>query len=170
MNNFTNKRLFNIDQNCKHYFYLSVIDKNQHLYEKTDYLFVDFIFSEYSYDDTYPVFKEMLNQNYPVHYMTENQYIYNAHCARQAKCESILYATRANYTISGDFLEKYLTLFLKLKAVVCSRQLNFYSNVFYITDYIQWRLDLDETNKNDKPLWYISYQASKLYNVSTMND
>ena len=130
--------LFNIDQNCKHYFYLSVIDKNQHLYEKTDYLFVDFIFSEYSYDDTYPVFKEMLNQNYPVHYMTENQYIYNTHCYRKAKCESILYATRANYTISGDFLEKYLTLFLKLKAVVCSRQLNFYSNVFYITDYIQY--------------------------------
>ena len=44
------------------------------------------------------------------------------------------------------------------------------SETKYITDYIQWRLDLDETNKNDKPLWYISYQASKLYNVSTMND
>ena len=51
----------NIDQNCKQLFFLSIIDTNQHLYEKTDYLFVDFIFQEYSYDDTYPVFDEMLN-------------------------------------------------------------------------------------------------------------
>ena len=130
--------LLNIDQNCKHYFFLNVIDKNQHLYEKTDFLFVDFIFSEYSYDDTYPVFKEMIKRNYPVHYMTENSYIYDTHCYLKPKCKNILYVTRANYTINGDFLEKYLTLFLKLKAVVCSRQLNFFSNVFYITDYIQY--------------------------------
>ena len=44
------------------------------------------------------------------------------------------------------------------------------SETKFITDYIQWRLDLDETNKNDKPLWYISYQASKFYNVSMMDD
>ena len=130
--------LLNIDQNCKHYFFLNVIDKNQHLYKKTDFLFVDFIFSEYSYDDTYPIFKEMLKRNYPVHYMTENSYIYDTYCYGKPKCELILYATRANYTINGDFIEKYLTLFLKLKAVVCSRQLNFYGNVFYNTDYIQY--------------------------------
>ena len=39
-----------------------------------------------------------------------------------------------------------------------------------VYDYTQWRLDLDETNKNDKPKWYISYKASKFYNVSNMND
>ena len=39
-----------------------------------------------------------------------------------------------------------------------------------INDYIQMRLNLDETNKNDKPIWYISYKASEFYNVTTMND
>ena len=39
-----------------------------------------------------------------------------------------------------------------------------------IYDYTQWRLDLDETNKNDKPKWYISYKACEFYNVSNMND
>ena len=37
-------------------------------------------------------------------------------------------------------------------------------------DYIQWRLNLDETNKKDKPVWYISYKASKFFNVSKMLD
>ena len=130
--------LLNIDQRCKQYFFLSVIDKNQHLYKKTDYLFVDFIFAEYSYDDTYPVFSEMYDYNLPVHYLTENLNIYDSYCSREERCDPILYVQRANYTINGDFVEKYLTLFLKLKAVVCSRQLNFYANVFYVTDYIQY--------------------------------
>ena len=130
--------LLNVDQKCKQYFYLSVIDKNQHLYKKTDYLFVDFIFYEYSYDDTFPVFSEMYERNYSVHYLTENRNIINYYCYNKPRCEPILYAHRSNYTINGDFVEKYLTLFLKLKAVVCSRQLSFYANVFYVTDYIQY--------------------------------
>ena len=44
------------------------------------------------------------------------------------------------------------------------------SETKFVSDYIQWRLDLDETNKNNKPLWYISYQASKFYNVTKMDD
>ena len=32
------------------------------------------------------------------------------------------------------------------------------------------RLNLDETNKNDKPLWFIAYQATKYYNVTKMDD
>ena len=130
--------LLNIDQNCKQMFFLSVIDKNQHLYKKTDFLFVDFIFFEYSYDDTYPVFAEMFNRSYPVHYLTENSKIKDYHCYGQQKCESIIYVKRSNYTINGDFLEKYLTMFLKLRAVIGSRQLNFYTNVFYCTDYITY--------------------------------
>jgi CDP-glycerol glycerophosphotransferase (TagB/SpsB family) len=50
----------------------------------------------------------------------------------------MIYVKRANYTINGDFIEKYFTMFLKLKAVVGSRQLNFFSNVFYSTDYITY--------------------------------
>ena len=130
--------LLNIDQKCKQYFFLYVIDRNQHLFMKTDYLFVDFIFAEYSYDDTYPVFRRMYNQEYRVHYLTENLNIYNTYCNKQERCDPILYVQRSNYTINGDFVEKYLTLFLKLKAVICSRQLNFFANVFYVTDYIKY--------------------------------
>ena len=39
-----------------------------------------------------------------------------------------------------------------------------------VNDYTQWRLNLDETNKIDRPIWYISYKASKFYNVSKMEE
>ena len=39
-----------------------------------------------------------------------------------------------------------------------------------VNDYIQMRLNLDETNKNDKPLWFIAYQGTKYFNVTKMND
>ena len=32
------------------------------------------------------------------------------------------------------------------------------------------RLNLDETNKNDKPVWFEGYQATKFYNVTKMDD
>ena len=44
------------------------------------------------------------------------------------------------------------------------------SETKFVSDYIQWRLDLDKTNKNDNPFWYISYQASKFFNVTKMDD
>ena len=39
-----------------------------------------------------------------------------------------------------------------------------------VKDYTQWRLNLDETNQKDKPIWYISYKASQFYNVSKMDE
>ena len=39
-----------------------------------------------------------------------------------------------------------------------------------VKDYIQWRLNLDESNKIQKPIWFISYQATKFYNVTSMDD
>ena len=39
-----------------------------------------------------------------------------------------------------------------------------------INDFVQMRLNLDETNKNDKPIWFVVYKASEYYNVTTMND
>ena len=40
----------------------------------------------------------------------------------------------------------------------------------FINDFVQMRLNLDETNEKDKPIWYVAYQASKYYNVSKMDD
>jgi len=57
----------NITDSCKYYFYLNIIDNNKNIYNKTDYLFLDFIFADLSSDDVFPVFEKMLNLKFPVH-------------------------------------------------------------------------------------------------------
>ncbi len=128
-----------IPQKCKFDFYTYIIDNNRDLYKKTEYLFVDFIFSELSSDDVYPVFKEMKKQKLPVHYLTEKEEIYNKYCYKINKCTIIIKINKCNYYNSGDFLEKHLTLFFKLKAVISGRYTNLHSislllyNIEYIT-------------------------------------
>ena len=105
-------------QYCKYHIFLNIIDASRSLYKKEDYLFLDFVFYEYSSDDVYPIFKEMQFQKLPVHYLSENMDIYNQYCYKIDKCVDIIYANKNNYTINGNFLENYLTLILKLKQVI----------------------------------------------------
>ena len=129
----------NIGSYCKFFFYLYILDNNRNLYEKTDYLFIDLYFKELSPEDTYPVFREMAKQNYPVHYMTERQDIYDEYCTNGTKlCLNVIKIDRDNFTISGNFFENYFELFLKLKAVVTARGVRFMGNVFYNTEYITY--------------------------------
>ena len=130
----------NISKKCKYYFYLNIIDNNRYIYEKTDYLFLDFIFNEYSSDDVYPIFKEMANKNYPVHYITENFDFYQQYCHKKSKCLTIILVNKQNYTMNGDFIEKYLTLFLKLKKVISGGGIyfNYINNLFYNLNYITY--------------------------------
>jgi len=130
----------NISQICKYYFYLNIIDNNRYVYQKSDYLFIDFIFNEYSCDDAYPVFEEMSNQKLPVHYITEKLDIYQKYCFNKEKCLSIILVNRNNYIMNGDFLEKYLKLFLKLKAVISGGGIyfNYINNLFYNIEYITY--------------------------------
>ncbi|WP_405350120.1 CDP-glycerol glycerophosphotransferase family protein [Ruminobacter amylophilus] len=123
---------------CKYYFYLNLINKNEKVYLKTDYLFIDFIFKDLSFDDAYPIFKEMIKNNSPVHYLTESSDIYKEYCYKINKCENVILVNRQNYTINGDFLEKYLTLILKLKQVISNSGIYFdyINNLFYNIDYI----------------------------------
>jgi hypothetical protein len=127
-----------ISQKSKYFFNLYIIDNNRNVYKKTDYLFVDFIFSELSSDDAFPIFKEMFYQNFPVHYLTENIDIFNEFCTNKNKCISIIYVNKNNYTINGEFIEKHLTLFLKLKQVITGGGKHFYfiNNLFYNIEYI----------------------------------
>ena len=128
-----------IGSRCKFFFYLYILDNNRNLYEKTDYLFVDLYFKEFIPEDTYPIFREMAKQNYPVHYMTERQDIYDEYCTNGTKlCLNVIKIDRFNYTISGSFFENYFELFLKLRAVVTARWLNFMGNAFYNTEYITY--------------------------------
>ena len=62
---------------CKYYFYLSVIDNNKNVYEKTDYLLVDFLYSNRAPGDAYFVFREMIKQNMSAYYLTERKDINN---------------------------------------------------------------------------------------------
>ena len=131
---------FKNSQYCKYYFYLNIIHKNRNIYKKTDYLFIDFILEELSSDDVYPVFESMATKNMSVHYMTENLEIYNKYCFEKNKCLTVIHVSKENYTMDGDFLENYLTLFLKLKAVISARAtpFNFATNIFYNLEYITY--------------------------------
>ena len=128
----------NISQNCKFYFYIYLIDNNRELYLKTDYLFADFIFSELSSDDAYPVFQKMINQNYPAHYITEKIDIYQKYCNKTNECLTIIPITKENYYNNGDFLQKYLNIILKSKAFISGKSncYNGLSILFYNIEYI----------------------------------
>jgi hypothetical protein len=85
-----------INQNCKFFSYVHIIDNSRDLYLKTDYLFVDFIFSEFSSDDVFPIFERMKKQNYPVHYITEKNDILEKYCNNSNKCLTIIQITKNN--------------------------------------------------------------------------
>jgi len=135
-----NSSKLNYSQKCKYYFYLNLIDKNRKVYQKTDFLFIDFILSDLTSDDAYPIFKEMSKENFPVHYITENSNIYNEYCSEIDKCLKVIQVNKQNYTINGDFLEKYLTLILKLKQVISNSGIYFsyINNIFFNIEYITY--------------------------------
>ena len=127
-------------QNCKYNIFLNIIDNNKDIYKKEDFFFLDFVFNEYSSDDVYPIFKQMLIQKQPAHYLTENMDIYNEYCYNKNKCFEIIYVNKNNYTINGNFIEKYLTLILKLKQVISGGGANIFyrENFFYNIEYITY--------------------------------
>ena len=128
----------NITDSCKYDFYLNIIDNNKNIYNKTDYLFLDFIFADLTSDDVFPVFEKMFNLKFPVHYITQNNNIYIKYCKNKSKCLTILPVQKDMIPINGNFLEKYLTLFLHLKIVVSGRGTTFNTNLFYNIEYITY--------------------------------
>lgn len=129
-----------LSQSCKYKLYKTIVDNNQELYPKTDYIFVDFIFNELSSDDTFPVFQEMINKNYPAHYITQRYDLKRDFCKEEQKCLTILHVNKDDYYRFGDFIEKYLTLILKIKAVVsCKESTNHpIADFFYEAEYINY--------------------------------
>ena len=127
----------NITEKCKYYFYVSIIDSNRDVYKKTEYIFMDFVKAELSSDDTYPVFKEMLKMGDNAHYITGNLDIYKEHCGDDQYCKSILLAPKDLKPIYGDFLEKYIFVFFKLKVMISGRP-NFNTDLFYNMEYVTY--------------------------------
>ena len=125
---------YDIPQKCKYYFYLNIIDNNKHIYNKTDYLFGDFFYNKFSSDDVYPIFSKMIDQKFSAHYMTQKEKIIEKYCQNKNICLTII----NDDFIDGDFLEKYLTLILRLKVVVSGAEFFSIDNLFYNIDYITY--------------------------------
>jgi len=128
-----------IPQKSKYYKYMDIIENNRNLYPKTDYLFVDFIFKDLSSDDAFPIFEEMEKKDYPVHYITEHDEIYEKYCKNETICSKIIKLGK-DYNNYANFFEKHLTLVLKLKAVVSCKEVAFHfaSYLFYRVEYITY--------------------------------
>ena len=129
-----------VKQICKLNFYKSIIDNSRDIYPKTEFIFVDFIFKSLPSDDTFPVFEEMINKNMSAHYITEKEELYDKYCGDHKHCNTIIPINQMTYYKFGDFLEKYLTLMLKLKAVISCKQSSFHylSYLFYKMEYVTY--------------------------------
>ena len=153
----------NITQECKYRFYLNLIDENKNLYNKTDYLLADFFFARCSSDDAFPIFKEMINQNISAHYMDGKLSLYNMFCKQEKHCLKIIPVINENIIIDGDFLEKYLDIILKLKAVIAGTEYFSINNIFKYIDYITY-INLGHGVKYFKNFLYKEYASYKRYN------
>ena len=133
------KTMYNLGR-CKYFFYLYLIDINSNIYKKSDFLLMDFVLKSYSSDDTYPVFEEMIKRNINSHYFTEKIEIYNKYCHDKTYCDSVILVKDHNFKINHNFLEKHLTLILRLRQVLSSVGVNIHyiNNLFYNIDYITY--------------------------------
>jgi CDP-glycerol glycerophosphotransferase (TagB/SpsB family) len=143
----------------KYKFFLSIIDNNRYVYNKTHYILGDFLSSFFTYDDAYPVFKEMLKRNMSVHYLTQRREIFMEYCKYNSLCQVIIKDIRMN----GDFLEKYLELILKLKAIIAGSDLLTMDYMFYNIEYIT-AINLGHGVKYFKSFLYKDYTSPRKYN------
>ena len=76
----------------------------------------------------------MKSLNFGVHYMTQIKDIHEKYCESRNICLTII----KDIFIDGNFIEKYLTLILRLKAVLSGSEFFFVDNLFYNIDYITY--------------------------------
>jgi len=150
-----------IKKKCKYKLYLNIIDNNKNIYKKTDYLFADFSSSNSSPGEAYIIFKEMLLKNLNVHYMSKREDIYKKY--KKFNSNIILPIIFDGMYINGDFLEKYLDLILKLKAVISGAKIYSINNIFYNINYITY-ICLGHGISYLKEFLYKDYYSNKIYN------
>ena len=78
----------------------------------------------------------MVKQNMSAYYLTERNDIYQEYYDNKTKFQKIIPIINKQYNINGDFLEKYLILFLKLKSVISGSEFFSKENIFYNIKYI----------------------------------
>ena len=152
-----------IKQECKYNLYLNIIDKNRHLFNKNHYLFSDFSSIDTAPGEAFLVFKEMLKQNLNVHFMSKREDIYS----KYNSIDNFIYLKNPTilkeYNINGDFIEKYLDIFLKLKAVISGAKIFSINNLFYYLEYITY-ICLGHGISYLKDFLYIDYYSSDIFN------
>jgi CDP-glycerol glycerophosphotransferase (TagB/SpsB family) len=151
----------NIYQKCKYKFYLNIIDNNRYLYNKTDFLLVDFIKKNVEPIDGYPIFKEMIKQNLNAHYMTKDDDIFKNFCNNKKYASKVFPVIYEN-KINGDFLERYIEIVLKLKVVVGVHSFYSIDNLFYNIEYITY-IFLGHGASYFKQFLYKDYLSHKKY-------
>ena len=152
---FLNKN--NSTQICKYKFYLNLLEENKNLYNKTDYLLADFPYDSGSLDDAYYVFKKLINLKKNAYYMTINKNI--------LKKKHITFSTniiKYNF-INGDFLEKYFSLLLRLKAVISGAEYFSFYNLFFYIEYITF-ISLTHGLNYFKSYLFKTYYGNMRYN------
>ena len=149
----------NSTQICKYKFYLNLIEENKYLYNKTDYLLADFPGDFQSLDDAYPLFEKLIKLKKNAYYMTINKMIFNNKKKNDDLKEHII---KGNM-IDGNFLEKYFSLILRLKAVISGAEYFSFYNIFYYIDYITF-ISLTHGINYFKTDLYKTYYGSKRYN------
>ena len=153
----------NIPQECKYLLYLTIINDNKNLYNKTDYLLADFLFENRAPGDAYLLFKEMIKRNISSHYVTERKDIYDEFNSSDNGSLTIIPIINKQYNITGNTLEKYLDLFLKLKAVISGAEFYSIYNIFYNIDYITF-ICLGHGVNYFKSFLFNDYYGCKRYN------
>jgi CDP-glycerol glycerophosphotransferase (TagB/SpsB family) len=78
----------------------------------------------------------MIEQNLPAHYLTQNKDIYNKYCYMKENCLTIIPVKNKKEIIDGNFLEKYLSLILRLKATISGAEFFSINNLFFNIEYI----------------------------------
>ena len=151
-----------IPQVCKYKLYLNIIDNNRNSYiNKTDYLLADFSLPETAPCEAFLVFKEMIKQNLNAHYITQRDDIFKKYNNLNLYNNfPIIYGPTY---INGDFLEKYLDIFIKLKAVISGAKIYSINNLFYNIEYITY-ICLGHGISYLKDFLYKDYYSQKVYN------
>ena len=91
--------------------------------------------------------------------MTQNRNIYTKHCQSKNQCQIII----NEINIDGDFLEKYLELILRLKAIIAGSDFLSMDYLFYNIEYIT-SINLGHGVKYFKSFLYKEYTSPKKYN------
>ena len=150
-----------IPKKCKYNIYLNIINNEKNLYKKTDYLLADFSSPDTAPCEAYLLFQKMIELNINAHYMTQREDIYKRY--KKSKYSYNIPIIYGSTFIDGEFLEKYLKIFLKLKATISGAKIFSIDNLFYNIDYITY-ICLGHGISYLKDFLYIDYYSCKIYN------